>query len=360
MRTVSPISAGTLCFAMLGCSTAAEPPAGVAGTPAASGSAATAGSASTGGSGSGGGATGGTNPGTSGATSGGAGTTGAGGAGTTAGTSSAGGSGGQPAAGAGGGSSGGTPAAGAGGAGGSGGGGDGTIDPASIVGAWDGALVTYPCAPGSQANYDCANSPCSNNQNTTTNMWKMNGTAGTVYDVTFRVRGVVEVINYVEGMRDSGNTSIVNNKDLFYRGGRALNAGESGYDYNQYKLTVAPASASDTAKGLYFLNSVDASQSPKVSKVTEHLTFPVDYTKTIEVPGGSTVTLAVFDSNCRLVQNCGTTAGSNMCSAPVVANLSPAEPAAPSTFQTGNTAWAQNGGHGQFLFFDITKVAVHQ
>jgi hypothetical protein len=355
MRTVRLISAGTLCFAMLGCSTAAEPPAGVAGTPT-GGSAATAGSAASGGSASGG-ATGGANTGTSGATTGGVGTAGVGGAGATAGTTSAGGSGGQPSGGVGG-SSGGATTAGAGGSGGDGGG--GTIDPASIVGAWDGALVTYPCAPGSQDNYDCANSPCSNNQNTTTSTWKMNGTADTVYDVTFRVRGVVEVINYLEGMRDSGNASIVNNKDLFYRGGRALNSGESGYDYNQYKLTISPASPSDTAKGLYFLNSVDASQSPKASKVTEHLTFPVDYSKTIEVPGGSTVTLSVFDSNCRLVQNCGTTAGSNMCSAPVVANLSGATPPAPSTFQSGNTAYFQNGGHGQFLFFDVTKVAVHQ
>ena len=254
-----------------------------------------------------------------------------------------------------GGASGGTPTGGAGGAGGV-----GTLDPASIVGSWDGALVTYPCAPGSKDSYDCSNAPCSNNENTTTSTWKMNGTADTVYDVTFRVRGVVEVINYLEGMRDSGNTSIVNNKDLFYRGGRALKAGETGIDYNQYKLSISPASASDTAKGVYFLNSVDASQSPKASKVTEHLTFPIDYTKTIEVPGGSTVTLNVYDSNCRLVQNCGTTAGSNTCTAPVVVSLSGSTPAAPSTFQSGNSAYYQNGGHGQWVFFDITKVAVHQ
>lgn len=360
MKTVSLISAGTLCFAMLGCSTAADPPAGMGGTPGAGGSAAMAGSGTTAGSGTGGGATGGGNTGTSGSASGGAATGGSGGSGTSAGTSSGGASGGQPPAGGAGGASGGTPAGGTGGGSGGSTGSGGTVDPATVVGAWDGALLTYPCAPGSQANYDCANSPCSGNMATTTNMWKINGTTGTIYDVTFRVRGVVEVIDYKEGMRDSGNTSIVNNKDLFYRGGRGLNSSESGYDYNQYKLTVAPASPSDTAKGVYFLNSVDASQSPKVSKVTEHLTFPVDYTKTIEVPGGSTVTMTVFDSNCRLVQNCGTTAGNNMCSAPVVANLSPADPPAPSTFQTGNTAWAQNGGHGQFLFFDITKVAVHQ
>jgi len=357
MRTVSLISAGTLCFAMLGCSTAAEAPAGAAGTPGASGSAAQAGSSTTAGSGSGGSPTGGAPTGTSGstATTGGGGATGSAGTGNTGGTTSAGGTGGQQATGGtGGDASGGTPA---GGAGGSGGG--GTLDPATIVGAWDGALLTYPCAPGSTNNYDCGNSPCSGNANTTTKMWKMNGTEGTVYDVTFRVRGVVEVINYLEGMRDSGNTSIVNNKDLFYRGGRGLNSGETGVDYNQYKLTISPAAASDTAKGVYFLNSVDASQSPKVSKVTEHLTFPIDYTKTIQIPGGSTVTLSVYDSNCRLVQNCGTTAGSGMCSAPVVVNLSPATPPAPSTFQTGNTAYFENGGHGQFLFFDITQVAVH-
>jgi hypothetical protein len=358
MKTVSLISVGTLAFALLGCSTAAEAPAGIAGAPAIGGSMAMAGSSAMAGSGTD--ASAGTSVGTSGGNAGGAaaGGSGSGGSAVTGGTTSNTGSGGQPMAGSGGAAIGGTSMAGAGGAGETGGAGA-IDDPATIVGSWDGALVTYPCAPGSKDNYDCSNAPCSNNENTTTSMWKMNGTAGTVYDVTFRVRGVVEVINYLEGTRDSGNTSIVNNKDLFYRGGRALKAGETGVDYNQYKLTISPASPSDTAKGVYFLNSVDASQSPKASKITEHLTFPIDYTKTIEVPGGSTVTLSVYDSNCRLVQNCGTTAGSNSCSAPVVVSLTPATPAAPSTFQSGNTAYYQNGGHGQWVFFDVTKVAVH-
>jgi hypothetical protein len=361
MRTIILIAAGTLCFAMTGCSTAADAPAfGTAGAAAGAGAPATAGSSSTGGSESAP-STAGANSAGAGGPAGGAATAGASGSSSSAGASSAGASsGGEPSAGTGG-ASGGTSAAAAGAAtGGGAAGGETTIDPASVVGSWDGALVTYPCAPGSKDNYDCSNAPCSNNENTTTNTWKMNGSADTVYDVTFRVRGVVEVINYLEGMRDSGNASIVNNKDLFYRGGRALKAGETGVDYNQYKLTIAPAAPSDTAKGVYFLNSVDASQSPKASKITEHLTFPIDYSKTILVPGGSTVTLSVYDSNCRLVQNCGTTAGSNTCSAPVVANLSPATPPAPSTFQAGGTAYYQNGGHGQFVFFDVTKVAVHQ
>jgi len=37
-------------------------------------------------------------------------------------------------------------------------------------------------------------------------------------------------------------------------------------------------------------------------------------------------------------------------------NLSPATPAAPSDFMQPYIG----GGYGQFLFFDVTKVAVHQ
>jgi len=251
---------------------------------------------------------------------------------------------------------GGPSSAGSSGSAGAGVGGAGELDPGSIVAAFDGALLKYPCAPNSPANYDCTNVNCVNNASTTTNTFMIKGTTGTTYDVTFRVRGIVEVINYKNGVRDAGTASILSNKDLFYRGGVALMAGETGIDYNQYSLTVSPAAAGDTAKGIYFLNSVDASQSPKVGPPTEHTSFPIDYTKTIPVPAGSTLTVKVYDSNCRSIQNCGTSPASNKCSSPVTVNLTPATPAAPSDFMQPYIG----GGYGQFLFFDVTKVAVHQ
>jgi len=357
MKSLSLLSTGSVCLALLACSTAAEPPstmnpggAGPTGGAAPSGGAAPQGGAAP--------AAGGEAPqGGAPPAAGGTAATAGGGAGGAAPVAGSGGS--TAVAGAGG------AAAGSGGAGGAsagsggaaaGAGGGGELDPASIVAAFDGALLKYPCAPNSPANYDCQNVNCVNNASTTTNTYMIKGTTGTTYDVTFRVRGIVEVINYKNGVRDAGTASILSNKDLFYRGGVALKAGETGIDYNQYSLTVSPAAESDTAKGIYFLNSVDASQSPKSGPPTEHTSFPIDYVKTIPVPAGSTLTVKVYDSNCRSIQNCGTSPASNKCSSPVTMNLSPAMPAAPSDFTQPYIA----GGYGQFLFFDVTKVAVHQ
>ncbi|HUR41725.1 MAG TPA: hypothetical protein VM240_11230 [Verrucomicrobiae bacterium] len=90
-----------------------------------------------------------------------------------------------------------------------------------------------------------------------------------VYDVTFRVRGVVEPKNFTGGEvrfahLQSGGTPVKN-------------------DYNFYNLEISEPHA------LFTLNRNE----DKVG----HYTFPVDYTFTVPVRGGATVKIGAYDSN---------------------------------------------------------------
>jgi hypothetical protein len=363
MKSLTLSSIGTLCLAVFACSTAAEaPPTATGGTSSSSGgSGNAAGTFATPSGGTGGtpviasGGSGGTvSTGGTGGTGGGSG--GTGGAVTTGGTS-AGGTGGVSGA-----ATGGTGGGPAGGGTGGGTGGSGTVD-TTIVGAWDGALVEYPCAKASTSGYDCANVNCTGTPSTATatKSWMIGGTAGTVYNVTFRVRGVVEVTYYLNTMRDADvanggmNTSITKSADLFARGGTPQTSSGQSYDYNTYELDVTPPVAG--AENTYFLNSVDMNENPHSGgSTTTHLTFKIDYTKTIKVTGGGMVTLKSYDSNCALVMNCATST-SNQCATHWTVDLSGAMPPAPATFLQ---PYSQNNGYGQWVFFDITSVAVAQ
>jgi hypothetical protein len=245
---------------------------------------------------------------------------------------------------------------GAGGGGNSGvGGGAGTAGATSdttLAGEFDGALITYPCG-AAHSGFDCDNVGCSNGQVTHATPFRFGGDSGVVYDVSFRVRGIVEAYNYVGGTRDSGNATISSNPDLFLRGGSAQPAGANGYDYDVYELDVSPAVSG--APNTYFLNSVTSTENPHTSSATLHLSFAIDYTKTIRVPGGGTITVKQFDSNCKSVMNCGKTSGST-CAAPRSVSLAEATPAAPATFMQPYQMPA--GAYGQWLFFDVTSVVV--
>lgn len=103
---------------------------------------------------------------------------------------------------------------------------------------------------------------------------KFGGEKGKRYLVTLRFRGVVEPMMYKDGKKDG---------DLFYIGGEPNNA-----TYNIYKISIsAPESH-------YFLNRQDA---------VGHRTFKIDYTKTIEVEGGATVTFFGDGQNGHLISN---------------------------------------------------------
>lgn len=103
---------------------------------------------------------------------------------------------------------------------------------------------------------------------------KFEGEAGKRYKVTLRFRGVVEPMMYKGGKMDG---------EYFYIGGEPNNG-----TYNIYKLSVS------SPPSHYFLNRQD-----KVG----HKIFTIDYTKTIEIDGGATVTFLGDGQNGRLISN---------------------------------------------------------
>lgn len=132
---------------------------------------------------------------------------------------------------------------------------------------------------------------------------KFGGEAGKSYDVKIRFRGVVEPMMYKEGKMDG---------DYFYIGGEPNNA-----TYNIYKIEIS------SPKAHYFLNRQD-----KVG----HKIFTIDYTKTIQIDAGATVTLTGDGQNGKLISNF---------SKLVIPDVTPA----PKPF------------HGQFIQMDVVKVA---
>ena len=113
------------------------------------------------------------------------------------------------------------------------------------------------------------------------------GTPGTIYDVTLRVRGVVEPANIVGGTRAS--TSTFQYKDLSWRkvpftvGGTVTQP-----DYSQWHLAVASPAAD------YYLNDYQRAG---------HYIFELDYEVTVPIAANSKVTLDGTDSNERMIVN---------------------------------------------------------
>jgi hypothetical protein len=107
--------------------------------------------------------------------------------------------------------------------------------------------------------------------------WKMKhelsrtfaGKPGVVYQVTLRVRGVVEPKNFAGGEVQF---------EHFQSGGTAVKN-----DYNFYDIRVSDPAAT------YTVNR----HADKVG----HYTFPIDYRVTIPIRGGATVTVGAYDSN---------------------------------------------------------------
>lgn len=176
--------------------------------------------------------------------------------------------------------------------------------------ALDGFRFEFPCkgtmpeSPKEGAN--CESALVTGDPNTTDNFESVKpfgGEAGKRYRVTLRFRGVVEPMMYKNGEMDG---------DYFYRGGEPDNA-----TYNIYRIDIS------SPKSHYFLNRQD-----KVG----HRIFTIDYTKTIEIDGGATVTLSGNGQNGKLISNFAKL---------VVPGLAPA----PEPY------------HGQFVQIDVVEVA---
>ncbi len=370
MKSTTLIATGSLCLAVMACSTSADPPPGM-------GVAGTGGTVSSGSGGDAvvaGGTTGGTDTTGSGGTGVGGGTDpGAGAGGSAPGTSGAAGStGGSPTGGTGGSlAMGGGPATG-------GGGGSAVVEPTDFGNGFDGALLQFPCGSGNP-NYDCAQvTPCTGvsagkqdapiikpSGNAATS-WTVKGSPTVMYNVQVHIQGVVEVSWYHNGTRSAGDSSVdvaskvpgaqSYAKDLFQVGGTPLTYADqgNGFDYNQYELDVtAPGGG---AKAVYFLNSVIPTENPHLSGKTQHLSFQVDELPTIKMAGGSTVSLTVRDSNCVQIQNCGTSNNGNCGTGARSITFAGEMPAPPASWNGKVTSGTGGNLNGQFIHFDITSV----
>jgi hypothetical protein len=118
---------------------------------------------------------------------------------------------------------------------------------------------------------------------------KVEGTPGHVYEVTLRVRGVVEPTNVVGGMRSEGGTFSYMGQD--WREVPVTLGGSvptDDADYSKWSIVVSEPSAE------YFLNDFQR---------VGHYIFSLDYEVTVPVASGSTVVLDGFDDNERLIMN---------------------------------------------------------
>ncbi len=145
------------------------------------------------------------------------------------------------------------------------------------------------------------------------------GTPGVIYNVDVRIRGVVELRHYENGM-DTGQH--------FYIGGDAPDAiqGEEVH-LNLYSLSVS------SPKQIFFLND-DVGDTGTVSSVAV-----IDQTRTIPIEGGATVQAIAFDRNCNAYMNC--TSYDGVCTPFVVPGVLPY----PGAFS------------GQFLQLDVLSVS---
>lgn len=136
---------------------------------------------------------------------------------------------------------------------------------------------------------------------TQTQTFKLGGTSGSMYQMTFTLNGITEGKYYEKGTRDAGNGAVANadgdaGTDTFYRGGNPV----AQEHYNIYKMTIKKPDGSELEH--YYLNSFPGGN---VGRYENHNTFALHYQKTIPVVGGGSIELFLGDSNCHAVDNCG-------------------------------------------------------
>jgi hypothetical protein len=153
----------------------------------------------------------------------------------------------------------------------------------------DGVRIDDPCAgtPATTEGATCNHVMLTNNQFKATKEVTLGGSAGTTYDVTLRIRGVVEPTNVSGGTRP--DTSTVSYKNGMWRKTPYTIGGTvSQPDYQAFSITVA------SPQQQYFLNDYQKAA---------HLVFKLDYEVTIPMAGNTKVTLNCVDSNEREIDN---------------------------------------------------------
>jgi hypothetical protein len=182
------------------------------------------------------------------------------------------------------------------------------------------------------------------------------------YKVDLHFYGVVECKTYVGGAgpasTDNEMVSTTVSHNLWMKGAK-----DNADHWNTYAFTVTPASSSafagigpqtmlPDAANTYVLNQCPG------TKIEGHFTYRIDYAASITVPGGSYINYIEYDTNCRMIANCGAVDSAMSCNPPlnIVDTVMQAVPNTNATFPQPlqNTANPPSGG--QWWLVDVTGV----
>ena len=195
--------------------------------------------------------------------------------------------------------------------------------------------------------------------------WQLAGPGivmGQQYQVTLRIRGVIECKTYVGG---AGPAKTVPNTsppatvvDLVVN-----NARDNGDRYNTYAISVTPTSNSS-------LNGIGPNQAaaPPTTQIWNfnqcpntvqetHYTWKVDSTIVLPVKGGEWINYMEYDTNCRMICNCGGAMAAQGCTGKHTLDVSSNNPPPPANLVLSaqppqNAAAAA----GQWWIFDVTNI----
>lgn len=219
-----------------------------------------------------------------------------------------------------------------------------------IVGKLDGFLGMYPCGAGDFTGYDCVNTACASGQKRVTQEFTIGGSSQAVYEIQLRVRGLVEAKNYTSAcMRRAGTTmdSSTMGGDFLCTGGATQSS-----SYNEYSLNITGGAV--TGQPTFFgLNARNGTSEA-------HESWGLNYTFSLRVHGGGTIRYTYFDSNCRMITNCGPGVGGSSCGSDQrILDVSNADPQ-PMGFQQPYLGVPQANGPGQWILLDVLAVTSAQ
>jgi hypothetical protein len=197
--------------------------------------------------------------------------------------------------------------------------------------------------------------------------WQLTGpgiTTGKTYKVGMHFYGIMECKTYVGGTgpakTDPNETpNVSQSHNLWLAGSR-----DNGDHWNTYAFTITPMSLS-TLVGIgpqdvmlpdvastYVINQCPG------NRAEGHFTFNVDFESSINVPGGSFINYIEYDTNCRMIANCGAADASQSCNGPynIVDTVKSAVPNTNATFTQPIANTANPPSRGQWWLVDVTSV----
>jgi hypothetical protein len=221
-------------------------------------------------------------------------------------------------------------------------------------------------------NYSNGNPACVGNEGDPTVWkemhWQLNGPGIVMaqqYMVSIRIYGVLECKTY-NGGNGPGKTVMASSPPATSINMIINGANDNGDRYNTYALTVS-ATSTNALRGIG-LNQGTApplaqiwhfNQCPQCVAET-HYTWKQDGTLNIPVKGGEWINYVEYDSNCRMICNCGTAMASANCGNKHTLIPTGVNPPAPPILATvgANAQPPQNASQaaGQWWLFDVTNI----